>query len=87
MEHLPELKSWKNLIKKLKNCDKLFKRLVLQKIDLFLNKNVKKKNNNIVSKVNLAKRVIFIVPRNTTLALLAYKDFKYVVEYENIFIV
>ena len=69
MEHLPELKSWKNLIKKLKNCDKLFKRLVLQKTDLFLNKNVKKKNNNIVSKVNLAKRVIFIVPRNTTLAL------------------
>ena len=87
MEHLPELKSWKNLIKKLKNCDKLFKRLVLQKTDLFLNKNVKKKNNNIVSKVNLAKRVIFIVPRNTTLALLAYKDFEYVVEYENIFIV
>ena len=87
MEHLPELKSWKNLVKKLKNCDKLFKRLVLQKTDLFLNKNVKKKNNNIVSKVNLAKRVIFIVPRNTTLALLAYKDFEYVVKYENIFIV
>lgn len=87
MEHLPELKSWKNLIKKLKNCDKLFKRLVLQKTNLFLNKNIKKKNNNIVSKVNLAKRVIFIVPRNTTLALLAYKDFEYVVEYENIFIV
>lgn len=58
-----------------------------KKLIFFLNKNVKKKNNNIVSKVNLAKRVIFIVPRNTTLALLAYKDFEYVVEYENIFIV
>ena len=40
-----------------------------KKLIFFLNKNVKKKNNNIVSKVNLAKRVIFIVPRNTTLAL------------------
>ena len=58
-----------------------------KKLIFFLNKNVKKKNNNIVSKVNLAKRVIFIVPRNITLALLAYKDFEYVVEYENIFIV